>query len=52
MKVNKFVETNNSEIKYQKYLLLLQNFNEWYLKLTLKDYGPRNIYDVDYQKFD
>ena len=29
MKVNKFVKPKDSEVKYQKYLLLLQNFNEY-----------------------
>ena len=52
MKVNKFVEPKDSEVKYQKYLLLLQNFNEWYLKLTLKDCGSSNFYNIYYQKFD
>ena len=28
------------------------NFNDFYIKLTLNDCEPRNIYDVDYQKFD
>ena len=35
MQVNKFVKPKDSGIKYQKYLLLLQNFNEWYLKVTM-----------------
>ena len=52
MKVNKFVKPKDSEIRYQKYLLLLQNFNEFYLKLKLIDCGPRNIYHAGYQKFD
>ena len=52
MKVNKFVKPKDSEIKYQKYLLLLQNFNERYLKLKLNDCGEHNTYCVEYQEFD
>ena len=52
MKVNKFIKPKDSEVKYQKYLLLFQNFNEFYLKLKLIDCGDENIYHVNYQKFD
>ena len=52
MKVNKFVKPKDSEVKYQKHLLLLQNFNEFYLNLKLNDCGEHNIYHVNYQKFD
>ena len=52
MKVNKFIKQKDSEVKYQKYLLLLQNFNEFYLKLKLIDCGDENFYHVNYQKFD
>ena len=50
MKVNKFVKPKDSTINYQKYLLLLQNFNEYYLNLKLNDCGERNIYHINYQK--
>ena len=52
MKINKFVKPKDSEAKYQKYLFLLQNFNEWYLNLQLNDCLEHNIYYVEYQKFD
>ena len=52
MKVNKFVKPKYSEVKYHKYLLLLQNFNDFYLNLKLNDCGEHNIYHINYQKFD
>ena len=47
MKINKFVKPKDSKAKYQKYLFLLQNFNEWYLNLKLNDCGEHNIYYVE-----
>ena len=52
MKVNKFVKPKNSTINYHKNLLLLQNFDEYFLMITLNNCGDRNAYHISYKKFD
>ena len=54
MKIEKFVKPKDCEIKYEKYLILLKNFDESCLKVTLYGSGIHdydNNYVIGYQKF-
>ena len=53
MKIEKFVKPKHCEIKYQKYLILLQNLDESCIKVTRYESGRHdydNNYSIDYQK--
>ena len=53
MKIEKFVKPKDREIKYQKYLFLLQNFDKSYLKVTFNVHGKDDYSHIaDYKKFD
>ena len=54
MKIDKFVKPKDCEMKYQKYLFLLQNVDESCFKLTCQVCGKHdydNVYLIEYQKF-
>ena len=54
MKIDKFNKVKDSQIKYDKYLFLLHNFDKSCLKVTRKRSGEQesnNMYNIKYQKF-